>query len=120
MASQATVQTNGIAVMTSGGDAQGMNPAIRSITRVAVLNDVKVFGINEGYQGTQVHVNVEFRKSTFIVNTTLTYFQALLMATSHSFCGTMCLVCFLRYDTGRQRFSHFFFREEHRWDLPDA
>lgn len=54
MAAQANAQTNGIAVMTSGGDAQGMNPAIRAITRVAVLNDVKVFGINEGYQGNQV------------------------------------------------------------------
>ena len=43
----------GIAVMTSGGDAQGMNPAIRAITRVGLLNDAKVYAINEGYQGTE-------------------------------------------------------------------
>ncbi len=40
-----------IAVLTSGGDAPGMNAAIRAVTRAALANNVKVFGINYGFQG---------------------------------------------------------------------
>jgi len=40
-----------IAVMTSGGDSPGMNPAIRSVTRAALNQGVRVFGINRGYSG---------------------------------------------------------------------
>ncbi|WP_428033085.1 6-phosphofructokinase [Amphritea sp.] len=40
-----------IAVMTSGGDSPGMNPAIRSVTRAALNQGVRVFGINKGYSG---------------------------------------------------------------------
>jgi len=44
-------QTTAIAVMTSGGDAQGMNPAVRSIVRSGIVHNCKVFAIMEGYQG---------------------------------------------------------------------
>lgn len=40
-----------IAVMTSGGDAPGMNPAIRAVVRTALAHDVEVFGIRRGYTG---------------------------------------------------------------------
>lgn len=40
-----------IAVMTSGGDAPGMNPAIRAVVRTAASRDVQVFGIRRGYTG---------------------------------------------------------------------
>ena len=40
-----------IAVLTSGGDAPGMNAAIRGIVRTAIYNKVDVFGIKKGYQG---------------------------------------------------------------------
>jgi 6-phosphofructokinase 1 len=40
-----------IAVLTSGGDAPGMNAAIRSVVRTAVYNDVEVMGIKHGYNG---------------------------------------------------------------------
>ena len=40
-----------IGVLTSGGDAPGMNVAIRSVTRVALMNGVSVFGIRDGYKG---------------------------------------------------------------------
>ncbi|XP_062862585.1 ATP-dependent 6-phosphofructokinase, liver type isoform X1 [Trichomycterus rosablanca] len=40
-----------IAVLTSGGDAQGMNAAVRSVTRMGIYVGAKVFLINEGYQG---------------------------------------------------------------------
>lgn len=40
-----------IGVMTSGGDAPGMNAAIRAVVRVAIYNGIKVSGILRGYQG---------------------------------------------------------------------
>lgn len=40
-----------IAVLTSGGDAPGMNAAIRAVVRTALLNKVEVLGVFEGYQG---------------------------------------------------------------------
>jgi 6-phosphofructokinase 1 len=40
-----------IAVLTSGGDSPGMNPAIRSITRTGTNKGLKVIGIRNGYQG---------------------------------------------------------------------
>lgn len=40
-----------IGVLTSGGDAPGMNAAIRAVVRTACENGMKVYGINRGYQG---------------------------------------------------------------------
>jgi 6-phosphofructokinase 1 len=40
-----------IAVLTSGGDAPGMNAAIRAVTRSALARDITVFGVREGWQG---------------------------------------------------------------------
>ena len=40
-----------LAILTSGGDAQGMNAAIRAIARVAICHRIKVYGILEGYHG---------------------------------------------------------------------
>jgi 6-phosphofructokinase 1 len=40
-----------IAVLTSGGDSPGMNPAIRSITRTGLHKGLEIFGIRNGYQG---------------------------------------------------------------------
>lgn len=40
-----------IAVMTSGGDSPGMNAAARAVVRTALYEGVKVYGINNGYQG---------------------------------------------------------------------
>lgn len=42
---------NTIGVLTSGGDAPGMNAAIRAVIRAASFYNKKVFGIYEGYQG---------------------------------------------------------------------
>ena len=43
--------TKRLAVMTSGGDAPGMNAAIRAIVRIALNRGVEVYAIYEGYQG---------------------------------------------------------------------
>ena len=40
-----------IAVLTSGGDAPGMNAAIRAVVRTACENGVKVYGVVRGYNG---------------------------------------------------------------------
>ena len=40
-----------IGVLTSGGDAPGMNAAIRAVVRKALTNGVQVKGIKKGYQG---------------------------------------------------------------------
>ena len=40
-----------VAVLTSGGDAPGMNAAIRGVVRKALTNGMKVMGIEKGYQG---------------------------------------------------------------------
>ncbi len=40
-----------IAVFTSGGDAPGMNAAIRAVTRAALSHGLEVVGIRHGYQG---------------------------------------------------------------------
>ena len=40
-----------IAVLTSGGDAPGMNPAIRAVVRSAIYNNIGVYGVYRGYAG---------------------------------------------------------------------
>uniref|UniRef100_A0A6Q2YVD2 6-phosphofructokinase n=1 Tax=Esox lucius TaxID=8010 RepID=A0A6Q2YVD2_ESOLU len=40
-----------IAVLTSGGDAQGMNAAVRATVRVGLYTGAKVYFVHEGYQG---------------------------------------------------------------------
>ena len=40
-----------IAVLTSGGDAPGMNAAIRSVVRTAIYNGLEIYGVLRGYEG---------------------------------------------------------------------
>lgn len=47
-----------IAVLTSGGDAPGMNAAVRAVVRTACKNDVEVLGVIRGYKGL---INGDFR-----------------------------------------------------------
>ena len=42
---------NTIGVLTSGGDAPGMNAAVRAVTRAAIYNGIKVKAIYRGYKG---------------------------------------------------------------------
>lgn len=42
---------NKIAVLTSGGDAPGMNAAIRAVVRTSIYHNVECIGIYRGYQG---------------------------------------------------------------------
>ncbi|MGD2102254.1 MAG: 6-phosphofructokinase [Acidimicrobiia bacterium] len=47
-----------LAVLTSGGDAPGMNAAIRAVTKVAASNGVPTWGVEDGYDGL---IDGEFR-----------------------------------------------------------
>lgn len=40
-----------IAVLTSGGDAPGMNACIRAVVRTGIYNGINMFGVMQGYQG---------------------------------------------------------------------
>lgn len=40
-----------IAILTSGGDAQGMNTAIRAVAKTALYKGFEVYGIRKGYKG---------------------------------------------------------------------
>jgi 6-phosphofructokinase len=48
-----------IGVLTSGGDAPGMNAAIRAVVRTSVYNEIEVLGIRHGYQGM---INANFKE----------------------------------------------------------
>jgi 6-phosphofructokinase 1 len=47
-----------VGVLTSGGDAPGMNAAIRAVVRTALANNMNVIGVMHGYEGL---VNGEFK-----------------------------------------------------------
>ena len=42
---------NKIAVLTSGGDAPGMNAAVRAVVRTALHHGIEAYGVNNGYYG---------------------------------------------------------------------
>ena len=45
------VKKKKIAIMTSGGDAPGMNPAVRAVVRAGIYHGCDVFAVYEGYEG---------------------------------------------------------------------
>ena len=51
MTDTAAVSPVRLAVLTSGGDAQGMNAAVRGVARTAMSRGAEVFAVYEGYQG---------------------------------------------------------------------
>ena len=53
-----------IGILTSGGDAPGMNAAIRAVTRVALANGFEVMGIKDGYRGLVEGSYIPMDKST--------------------------------------------------------
>ena len=50
-----------IGILTSGGDAPGMNAAIRAVTRAAIYNGLRVKGIYRGYKGLVTGEIMEFK-----------------------------------------------------------
>jgi 6-phosphofructokinase 1 len=54
-----------IAVMTSGGDAQGMNAAVRAVVRGGIVRGCAVWAVMNGYQGTNIFTfsSIDYRRS---------------------------------------------------------
>ena len=50
-----------VGILTSGGDAPGMNAAIRAVTRAAIYNGFEVKGIMRGYKGLITDEIIPFR-----------------------------------------------------------
>lgn len=50
-----------IGILTSGGDAPGMNAAIRAVTRSAIYNGLKVKGIMRGFKGLITNEIIDFQ-----------------------------------------------------------
>lgn len=45
------MKLNRIGVLTSGGDAPGMNPCVRAVVRTAMFHGIECYGIRRGYNG---------------------------------------------------------------------
>ncbi len=57
-----------IGILTSGGDAPGMNACIRAVTRSAIYNGMKVMGIYRGYEGL-IHGDIKELTTESVSNT---------------------------------------------------
>ena len=53
-----------IGILTSGGDAPGMNAAIRAVTRTAIFNGLTVKGIMRGYHGLVTNEIIDFKSQS--------------------------------------------------------
>ena len=53
-----------IGILTSGGDAPGMNAAIRAVTRTAIYNGLTVKGIMRGYHGLITNEIIDFKSQS--------------------------------------------------------
>ncbi len=53
-----------IGVLTSGGDAPGMNAAVRAVTRTALNSGIEVYGIHDGYLGLYENKIEKFNKKS--------------------------------------------------------
>ena len=58
---ESTLQLKKIAVLTSGGDAPGMNPCIRAVVRYGIANGLTVVGVEGGFNGL---IHGDFREMT--------------------------------------------------------
>lgn len=61
---------NKIGILTSGGDAPGMNVAIRTVVRTSILNNIEVVGIVGGYEGllNNDFIDLNIRSVSGIIN----------------------------------------------------
>lgn len=73
-----------IGILTSGGDAPGMNALIRGITRTALYYDLRVFGIQRGFHGLS-HGHIEELKARDVSDTLQRGGTFLMSARSETF-----------------------------------
>ena len=53
-----------VGLLTSGGDAPGMNAAIRAVTRAGIYNGIRMYGIYRGYKGLISNEIEEFKTNS--------------------------------------------------------
>ena len=70
-----------IGVLTSGGDAPGMNPAVRAVVRKAIYHGLEVIGIQRGYSGL---INGEFREMNLSSVADIIYRGGTMLRTARS------------------------------------
>lgn len=70
-----------IGVLTSGGDAPGMNPAVRAVVRKAIYHGLEVIGIQRGYSGL---INGEFREMNLSSVADIIYRGGTILRTARS------------------------------------
>ncbi|MBU7008351.1 6-phosphofructokinase [Phosphitispora fastidiosa] len=70
-----------IGVLTSGGDAPGMNPAIRAVVRKAIFSGLEVVGIQRGYSGL---IRGEFREMNLSSVADIIYRGGTMLRTARS------------------------------------
>ncbi len=73
-----------IAVFTSGGDAPGMNAAVRAVVRTGGYHDLHVYGISEGYEG-MIHGKIKRLEKRDVANIIHTGGTKLKTARSEAF-----------------------------------
>jgi len=73
-----------IAVFTSGGDAPGMNAAVRAVVRTGGYHDLHVYGIYEGYEG-MIHGKIQRLEKSDVANIIHTGGTRLKTARSETF-----------------------------------
>jgi len=73
-----------IAVFTSGGDAPGMNAAVRAVVRTGGYHDLHVYGIYEGYEG-MIHGKIKRLEKSDVANIIHTGGTRLKTARSETF-----------------------------------
>ena len=75
-----------IGVLTSGGDAPGMNAAVRAVTRTALYKGFEVIGIQRGYNGllNREFVQLDVRAVSDIIQRGGTMIYTCLLYTSPS------------------------------------
>ena len=56
-----------IGILTSGGDAPGMNAAVRAVVRTCIYNNIECYGIYEGYNGL-INNNIQQLQSSDVSN----------------------------------------------------
>lgn len=64
------MQIKRIGVLTSGGDAPGMNPCVRAVVRTALFHGIECYGIRRGYNGliTGDVVRMDEKSTSHIIN----------------------------------------------------
>ena len=78
------------AVLTSGGDAPGMNAAVRSVVRTALHKGHSVYGIFHGYEGLMEDRMDELQERSVVYDQFLNYITDVGFCSVFTYCQCFC------------------------------